>query len=169
MSAGYQSEGDLTVDEISMESNYIDLETETLTSVPPVYYIDTSRGAALITNGGFYVNDFEGNPRIKINNIEGLYANNDSGRTFQVDLDGNAFFAGDLEAAGGTFAGELSAATGTFSGTLSAGVALTDTTLSSQLTTINTTIGNLENQIDGAIDTWFYNGVPTLSNVPAVN
>lgn len=30
------------------------------------------------------------------------------------------------------------------------------------------TITNLQNQIDGAIETWFYDGVPTLSNEPAV-
>lgn len=30
------------------------------------------------------------------------------------------------------------------------------------------TIINLQNQIDGAIETWFYDGVPTLSNAPAI-
>lgn len=30
------------------------------------------------------------------------------------------------------------------------------------------TIIDLQNQIDGAIETWFYDGVPTLSNVPAI-
>ena len=30
------------------------------------------------------------------------------------------------------------------------------------------TITDLQNQIDGAIETWFYDGVPTLSNAPAV-
>ena len=30
------------------------------------------------------------------------------------------------------------------------------------------TITDLQNQIDGAIETWFYDGVPTLSNEPAV-
>ena len=30
------------------------------------------------------------------------------------------------------------------------------------------TITNLKNQIDGAIETWFYDGVPTLKNEPAV-
>lgn len=29
------------------------------------------------------------------------------------------------------------------------------------------TISDLQNQIDGAIETWFYDGVPTLSNAPA--
>lgn len=30
------------------------------------------------------------------------------------------------------------------------------------------TITDLQNQIDGAIETWFYDGVPTLSNAPAI-
>lgn len=30
------------------------------------------------------------------------------------------------------------------------------------------TIADLQNQIDGAIETWFYDGVPTLSNAPAI-
>lgn len=30
------------------------------------------------------------------------------------------------------------------------------------------TITGLQNQIDGAIETWFYDGVPTLSNAPAI-
>lgn len=31
------------------------------------------------------------------------------------------------------------------------------------------TIINLQNQIDGAIETWFYDGVPTLKNAPAIS
>ena len=31
------------------------------------------------------------------------------------------------------------------------------------------TIIDLQNQIDGAIETWFYNGVPTLKNAPAIS
>lgn len=31
------------------------------------------------------------------------------------------------------------------------------------------TITNLQNQIDGAIETWFYDGVPTLKNAPAIS
>lgn len=42
--------------------------------------------------------------------------------TFSVDENGNAIFAGDLNAAGGTFRGSLQAATGEFAGTLAAGV-----------------------------------------------
>jgi hypothetical protein len=37
------------------------------------------------------------------------------------------------------------------------------------LSLINTTIGNLKTQIDGAISTWFAEGIPTLSNFPVVN
>lgn len=35
--------------------------------------------------------------------------------------------------------------------------------------TIQGQIDNLQTQIDGAIETWFYEGVPTLSNTPAVD
>ena len=30
-------------------------------------------------------------------------------------------------------------------------------------------IADLQNQVDGAIETWFYDGVPTLENAPAIN
>ena len=30
-------------------------------------------------------------------------------------------------------------------------------------------IGELQNQVDGAIETWFYDGVPTLENAPAIS
>ena len=30
-------------------------------------------------------------------------------------------------------------------------------------------IGELQNQVDGAIETWFYDGVPTLKNAPAIS
>ena len=36
-------------------------------------------------------------------------------------------------------------------------------------TSIQGQIDNLQTQIDGAIETWFYEGVPTLSNTPAVD
>lgn len=41
---------------------------------------------------------------------------------FSLDVDGNATFAGDLSAAGGSFSGDISAATGTFGGSLSIGL-----------------------------------------------
>lgn len=34
---------------------------------------------------------------------------------------------------------------------------------------VNGSLGELQDQIDGAIETWFYDPVPTLSNQPAVN
>ena len=39
--------------------------------------------------------------------------------------------------------------------------------LSDYETLVNATLVDLQNQIDGAIDTWFYNGTPTLNNLPA--
>lgn len=41
--------------------------------------------------------------------------------------------------------------------------------LSSSVSSINTTIGSLQDQIDGAIETYYLNGTPTLSNEPAVS
>lgn len=41
--------------------------------------------------------------------------------------------------------------------------------LSSSVSSITTTIGSLQDQIDGAIETYYLNGVPTLSNEPAVS
>ena len=43
---------------------------------------------------------------------------------------------------------------------------ITDST-SEQFADIDTAIETLQNQADGAIETWFYNGVPTLNNEPA--
>jgi hypothetical protein len=37
------------------------------------------------------------------------------------------------------------------------------------ISTINGIIDELETQIDGAISTWFAEGIPTLSNFPVVN
>lgn len=36
-------------------------------------------------------------------------------------------------------------------------------------TIVNGSLGDLQDQIDGAIETWFYDPVPTLTNQPAVN
>lgn len=36
-------------------------------------------------------------------------------------------------------------------------------------TIVNGSLGDLQDQIDGAIETWFYDPVPTLTNKPAVN
>ncbi len=41
------------------------------------------------------------------------------------------------------------------------------TTLADYVSTTNTTLGDLQDQIDGNISTWFYDYVPTLSNAPA--
>lgn len=39
--------------------------------------------------------------------------------------------------------------------------------LANYITSNDAAIAELQTQIDGAIETWFYNGVPTLSNLPA--
>lgn len=43
----------------------------------------------------------------------------------------------------------------------------TNTNLGNYISSNNTIIESLQSQIDGAIDTWFYEGAPTLSNAPA--
>ena len=71
-----------------------------------------------------------------------------------IDTDGNAVFAGNLSAG----------VAGQFDPAGSAAQALVDAEIYAD--GIETA---LQNQIDGAIDTWFYNGAPTLINEPAVN
>lgn len=51
---------------------------------------------------------------------KGIAAHNGTKFGLVIDVDGNATFGGELNAATGSFAGSLSAATGTFSGTLTA-------------------------------------------------
>ena len=58
-----------------------------------------------------------------ISSVEYLFSainNTTDTRTFSIDANGNAYFAGELKAATGTFSGSLNAASGTFSGSLSA-------------------------------------------------
>lgn len=165
-----------------LTAKYIDIASGSLTETKPPYYIE-EKGAAEITNGSVLVKDSNEQIRIKLSASEGFVAykteiDGSLTESVKIDLDGNATFAGNLSAATGTFTGDLVAAGGTFNGTLQVGATLSDgtttlntalTNLNSAITTINTDIGNLGDQIDGAIDTWFYNGAPTLSNEPAVN
>lgn len=153
--------------------------TEQLVTTPPPelfpIYGNLIIGTAKITNGGFYIKDQNDNLRVALNAKDGFigYKQNsetgDTEETFKIDLNGNATFSGELKAASGTFSGDLSASGGTFTGTLEVGVTLSDgeTTLTDALSSINTLIENLEDQIDGAISTWFAEGVPTLDNFPA--
>lgn len=48
------------------------------------------------------------------------------------------------------------------------GLSSTDEYLANYITSQEDVIEDLQNQIDGAIDTWYYSGDPTLSNQPAV-
>jgi hypothetical protein len=64
-----------------------------------------------------------------------------SSKEFRIDADGSAHFAGTLEA------GVIDDIADTLN--------------------LENLISELQGQIDGAIDTWFYNYVPTLSNEPA--
>ena len=50
-----------------------------------------------------------------------------------------------------------------------AAVAANATGLANYIASNNSVIESLERQIDGAIDTWYYSGVPTLNNDPAKN
>jgi hypothetical protein len=100
----------LQFDNMNIGSSFVDTATDTLTTTPPDYYSEEeieARGTAQITNGGLYIKDSEGEVRIKMNALEGLIGyKTDQGTTtesFKIDLDGNATFAGELQAASGTF------------------------------------------------------------------
>ena len=54
-------------------------------------------------------------------------------------------------------------------GNVETSVNTTTTNLTNYITSNNQAIESLERQIDGAIDTWYYSGVPTLNNDPAIN
>ena len=54
-------------------------------------------------------------------------------------------------------------------GNVETSVTTTTTNLTNYITSNNQAIESLERQIDGAIDTWYYSGVPTLNNDPAQN
>lgn len=108
------SNNSLQFDNMDIASSFVDTATDTLTTTPPLYYTEqeiAARGTAQITNGGLYIKDAEGEVRIKMNALEGLVGfKTDKGVTtesFKIDLEGNATFAGRLEAASGTF-GEVS-------------------------------------------------------------
>lgn len=74
-----------------------------------------------VQNGAIDIRTGANSNRGVIFDGSGLRAYNNSGtKTFDIDTNGNAVFAGKLEAASGTFEGELRAASGTFSGRLSA-------------------------------------------------
>jgi hypothetical protein len=154
---GFDTEGESNNSEnfpnaiVSTEA-YIDPRIGRLVSRPPVIsiigggtfllYGPISPGTAKLTNGGLYIKDENDNLRVKLTARDGLVA-----EQFQIDLDGNA----------------------TFGGKLTAGATLSDgtTTIASKITQIDSLVGNLQNQIDGAISTWFGDVEPTLSNHPA--
>lgn len=52
---------------------------------------------------------------------------------------------------------------------LNSGLQSTNTNLENFVEATTSNIENLQDQIDGNITTWFYNGVPTLQNAPAVD
>jgi hypothetical protein len=130
---------------IEVNEVYIDPRTQRLVSRPPSWsngsggtfslYGDVVPGSAKLTSGGLYIKDENDVLRVKLTARDGLVA-----EKFKIDLDGNA----------------------TFSGTLSAGATLSDnsTTLASKLLSIDNAITGLGEQIDGAIDTFFGDGVP---------
>lgn len=103
----------------------------------------TSLAADAVTSGAFTgaytlpgtLDVGSANPKLELgkhsDNSHGLRLYNAAGQVV-VDLsadNGNAIFAGSLQAAGGTFAGNLQAAGGSFAGSLSAGVSISAPTI----------------------------------------
>jgi hypothetical protein len=84
----------------------------------------TTISGSRITTGTIRSNNFVGTANGANYSTTGMAINLTDGsitsEQFRIDTSGNAFFAGDLFAAGGTFEGTLSAVDGTFEGTLSA-------------------------------------------------
>jgi hypothetical protein len=94
----------IVFNEAQFNINYVDLELDGLTGDVPDYYPEGTRGSALMSNGGIYLKDAEGEVRVKMNGSEGFVGYDlDNNETFKIDLEGNATFAGELKAASGTF------------------------------------------------------------------
>lgn len=72
-------------------------------------------------------------------------------KQFRIDTNGNAYFKGTLNAAGGTFSGNLSAAGGTFSGNLSAAGGTFSGNLSAAGGTFTGTLSGVDGDFSGKI------------------
>jgi hypothetical protein len=141
---------------------FIDPRIEQLTSRPPVIQIpgggvfslygEVSPGTATLTNGGLYIKDENDNLRVKLTARDGLVA-----EKFRIDLDGNATFSGTLAAGVDT-----TQIDNRYDSNGAALQALIDANLytDGEVTALEATIATLQTQIDGAISTYFGDGVP---------
>jgi hypothetical protein len=146
---------------VTFNEIFIDPRIDDMVSTPPTWpddnngtfelYQGTVPGYVTLASGGIYIKDQNDNLRIKMTARDGLVA-----QQFQINLQGDATFSGDLQAARGTF-----------DGTLTAGAIVVldnpenfpslQTTWETYTNTIRT---ELQGQIDGAIETFFGDGVP---------
>lgn len=109
-----KSSQEIEVSTEEWKSKYINLEQNTLTDIKPPYYAQAkNKGKAKVSNGGLIIKDDSDIVRIKINATDGFVGyKTESGVTtesFKIDLNGNATFAGKLEAATGVFSGDIAA------------------------------------------------------------
>jgi len=141
---------------------FIDPRVDQLVSRPPVIQIpgggvfplygEVSPGTAKLTNGGLYIKDENDNLRVKLTARDGLVA-----EQFRIDLDGNAIFSGTL--AVGVDTTQID---DRYDSNGAALQALVDANLytDGEVTALEATIATLQTQIDGAISTYFGDGVP---------
>ena len=136
----------------------VDEFTESVTS-----YVSPATQGVIVVDGKLlayhnYTSPTTYSSEVEISADTGFTIRKISGGTIEkqvyIDTNGNAVFAGSLSAG----------VSGLFDPAGSAAQALVDAEIYAD--GIETA---LQNQIDGAIDTWFYNGTPTLINEPAVN
>lgn len=149
-------------DQINFNEVFIDPRIERLVSRPPSWsdgsggtfnlYGDIAPGTATLTSGGLYIKDENDNLRVKLTARDGLVA-----EQFSIDLDGNATFSGTLAVGVDT-----TGLDGLYDASGAAAQALLDANsyTDSEITAVETTIATLQSQIDGAIDTYFGDGVP---------
>jgi hypothetical protein len=141
---------------------YIDPRVDQLVSRPPVIQIPgggvfplygpLAPGTATLTNGGLYIKDENDNLRVKLTARDGLVA-----EKFRIDLDGNAVFSGTLAVGVDT-----TAIDGNYDAAGAAAQALVDANAytDGEVTLLEATLETLQAQVDGAISTYFANGIP---------
>lgn len=145
----------------------------------------------VIANDGVYVYDnesvlvakyghnivYDSNREHKIGNntsyIRYYDSNNDGvADTIEIVADNirlGSYSVGDKITATETTLNNYMSSNNTRVGNVETSVNTTTTNLTNYITSNNQAIESLERQIDGAIDTWYYSGVPTLNNDPAIN
>jgi hypothetical protein len=98
------ADGQVSLDIKEAEVTYINTDSDQITTVIPASLTNAQSvhgvngGSIKIAGSSIYVKDSEGNTALSISAANGISSDN-----FRIDLDGNAYFGGELEAASGTF------------------------------------------------------------------